>query len=77
MYIKPQVAIKILSNLTATELCLAGCVISPWSDMTEDDILWFNLVKSEWKYAKYVQDRILVRSNLFISYNLINSLMLL
>ncbi|KAL5268525.1 hypothetical protein ACHWQZ_G002414 [Mnemiopsis leidyi] len=57
-----EVAIKILSNLTATELCLAGCVISPWSDMTEDDILWFNLVKSEWKYAKYVQDRILEQS---------------
>jgi len=57
-----EVAIKILSNLTATELCLAGCVISPWTDMTEDDLLWFNLVKTEWKYAKYVQDRILEQS---------------
>lgn len=55
----PELAIKILSNLNATDLCLAGCAIKSWSDITEDDLLWLNLVKTEWKYAAYVQDRIL------------------
>ena len=58
-----QLAIKILSNLNATDLCLAGCAIKSWSDITEDDLLWLNLVKTEWKYAAYVQDRILVSVN--------------
>jgi len=55
----PEVALQILSNLNATDLCLAGCAIDAWSHMTDDDYLWLNLVKNEWKYASFVQDRIL------------------
>lgn len=58
----PEVTLKILSNLNATEVCLAGCVISTWSDITQDDMLWLQLVKADWKYAAFVQERILEQS---------------
>ena len=33
----PEVAVAILGNLNATDLCLAACV---WDDLAGDDILW-------------------------------------
>lgn len=33
----PEIAVSILSNLNATDLCLASCV---WKDLAEDEILW-------------------------------------
>lgn len=33
----PEIALSILSNLNATDLCLASCV---WQDLAEDDLLW-------------------------------------
>ena len=33
----PEVALSILSNLNATDLCLASCV---WQDLAEDEVLW-------------------------------------
>ena len=33
----PEVAVQILSNLNATDLCLASCV---WKDLAENELLW-------------------------------------
>ena len=33
----PELTLNVLSNLNATDLCLAACV---WSDFADDDILW-------------------------------------
>ena len=33
----PEVAIAILANLNATDLCLAACV---WSELGTDEVLW-------------------------------------
>ena len=33
----PEIALSILSNLNATDLCLASCV---WQDLAEDEVLW-------------------------------------
>ena len=39
----PEIAISILSNLNATDLCLASCV---WKELGEDDVLWRGYVFS-------------------------------
>ncbi|XP_065668225.1 F-box only protein 8 isoform X2 [Hydra vulgaris] len=44
----PEIAISILSNLNATDLCLASCV---WKDLGDDDILWKGLCYSKWSYT--------------------------
>ena len=33
----PEIAVSILSNLNATDLCLASCV---WKELAEDELLW-------------------------------------
>ena len=33
----PEIALSILSNLNATDLCLASCV---WQELAEDEVLW-------------------------------------
>ena len=38
----PEVALTILSNLGATDLCLAGCV---WQQLATDNILWQGLCR--------------------------------
>ena len=44
----PEIALSILSNLNATDLCLASCV---WSDLAEDEVLWKSLCYSKWSYT--------------------------
>ncbi|XP_057313835.1 F-box only protein 8-like [Hydractinia symbiolongicarpus] len=44
----PEIAISILSNLNATDLCLASCV---WKDLAEDDMLWKGLCTTKWSYT--------------------------
>lgn len=44
----PEVAIEVLKNLNATDLCLAACV---WSDLANDEFLWESLCKSSWKFC--------------------------
>ncbi len=39
----PEIAVSILANLNATDLCLAACV---WDDLAGDETLW----------KKYVND---------------------
>lgn len=46
--IPPELSLRILKYLNATDLCLAACV---WSSLANDDILWQSLCKSEWGYA--------------------------
>lgn len=40
----PELAILILSNLNATDLCLAMCVNDFWRQLAMDDLLWQGLV---------------------------------
>lgn len=44
----PEIALSILSNLNATDLCLASCV---WQDLAEDELLWRGLCYSRWAYT--------------------------
>jgi len=44
----PEIAIEVLSNLNATDLCLASCV---WKELAEDEVLWKGLCFTKWKYA--------------------------
>ncbi|CAF0893820.1 unnamed protein product [Rotaria sordida] len=44
----PELALQILKNLNATDLCLAACV---WQTLANDEILWLSLCKSNWAYA--------------------------
>jgi len=44
----PEVAVQILSNLNATDLCLASCV---WKDLAENELLWKKLCFSKWGYT--------------------------
>lgn len=44
----PELALEILKNLNATDLCLAACV---WQTLANDEILWLGLCKSNWGYA--------------------------
>lgn len=44
----PELALEILKNLNATDLCLASCV---WQTLANDEILWLGLCKSNWGYA--------------------------
>lgn len=37
----PEISLLVLSNLNATDLCLAACV---WQDLGNDDILWHRYV---------------------------------
>lgn len=41
----PEIALTVLSNLNATDLCLAACV---WQQLASDEILWEGLCKEEW-----------------------------
>ena len=43
----PEVALQILSNLNATELCLAACV---WKEMADSEFLWQSLCYKTWGY---------------------------
>ena len=40
-HLPPELALLILSNLGATDLCLAACV---WHDLASDELLWHGYV---------------------------------
>lgn len=46
----PEVAVKVLSYLNATELCLAGCVNEKWQLLANVETLWKNLCYSRWRW---------------------------
>lgn len=44
----PELALLILSNLNATDLCLAMCVNDFWRQLALDDMLWQGLCYATW-----------------------------
>jgi len=44
----PELAIQVLQNLNATDLCLAACV---WQQFATDNILWLGLCRQQWGHA--------------------------
>lgn len=46
--IPPELSLKILKNLNATDLCLAACV---WTSLANDNVLWQSLCRSNWGNA--------------------------
>ena len=40
--IPPEIALQVLKNLNATDLCLASCV---WQQLASDNILWQGLCR--------------------------------
>ena len=42
-HLPPEVALQVLKNLNATDLCLASCV---WQQLASDNILWQGLCRS-------------------------------
>lgn len=44
----PEIALTVLSNLKATDLCLAACV---WQKLASDEILWQGLCREQWPEA--------------------------
>jgi len=47
-HLPPEVALQVLKNLNATDLCLASCV---WQQLASDNILWQGLCRTQWQYA--------------------------
>ena len=41
-HLPPEIAIQVLKNLNATDLCLASCV---WQQLASDNILWQGLCR--------------------------------
>jgi len=46
--IPPELALQVLKNLNATDLCLASCV---WQHLATDNILWQSLCRAQWEYV--------------------------
>lgn len=44
----PEISLQVLSNLNATDLCLAACV---WKDLGSDEILWHSLCRNQWRHV--------------------------
>lgn len=44
----PELSLTVLSNLEATDLCLASCV---WQELAKDEVLWHSLCLSTWGHA--------------------------
>jgi len=49
----PELAMNVLKNLNATDLCLASCV---WQQLATDNILWQGLCRNQWQYASIYND---------------------
>jgi len=49
----PELAMNVLKNLNATDLCLASCV---WQQLATDNILWQGLCRTQWQYASIYND---------------------
>ncbi|EDO47087.1 predicted protein [Nematostella vectensis] len=44
----PELAMAVLSNLNATDLCLAACV---WDHLANNNLLWMSLCRTTWKHV--------------------------
>lgn len=44
----PEIALMVLSNLNATDLCLAMTVNDFWRDLASDEMLWQGLCRATW-----------------------------
>ena len=44
----PEIALQVLKNLNATDLCLASCV---WQQLATDNVLWQGLCRAGWRYT--------------------------
>ncbi|XP_033111880.1 F-box only protein 8-like [Anneissia japonica] len=44
----PELALAVLSNLNATDLCLAACVNDFWKELANDQLLWQGLCRATW-----------------------------
>ncbi|KXJ24535.1 F-box only protein 8 [Exaiptasia diaphana] len=44
----PELAVAVLSNLNATDLCLAACV---WEHLANNNLLWMSLCRTTWRYS--------------------------
>ncbi|KAK3739117.1 hypothetical protein QZH41_010528 [Actinostola sp. cb2023] len=44
----PELAVAVLSNLNATDLCLAACV---WEHLGNNNILWLSLCRTTWRHV--------------------------
>jgi len=60
----PELAIQVLKNLNATDLCLAACV---WQQFATDNILWLGLCREQWQYTTiYNQNKALRYRDVFM-----------
>lgn len=50
----PELAMRILGYLNATDLCLAACV---WHHLAIDEHLWKRLCKNTWKYTTLYKNK--------------------
>ncbi|KAI0212830.1 F-box only protein 8 [Lamellibrachia satsuma] len=50
----PELGLLVLSNLNATDLCLAACV---WQNLAAIEILWQSLCRSQWPHVSAYQRR--------------------
>lgn len=57
-FLPPEISLKILSNLNATDLCLASCV---WHNLACDDLLWQGLCKTTWPFCSAYTNGVLNR----------------
>ncbi|XP_071951375.1 F-box only protein 8-like [Antedon mediterranea] len=54
----PEIGLAVLSNLNATDLCLAACVNEFWQELANDQLLWQGLCRATWGcVSAYEQDR--------------------
>ncbi|XP_070554135.1 F-box only protein 8-like isoform X2 [Ptychodera flava] len=44
----PELGLIVLSNLSATDLCLAACVNQFWASLANDEMLWNGLCRATW-----------------------------
>lgn len=59
----PELSLRVLSHLNATDLCLASGV---WQELALDELLWHSLCRSNWPYASIYQRKIASFAKLYL-----------